>query len=110
VADFGSTIRTLERTSTFTGTPDYLPPEVIYGKKYHKSVDWWSLGVTLYEMVATQTPFEVGDDSELYARMVSSSHLKFPRTFSSQFSDLLKNLLKVSFFLNNIQLTDFDYP
>jgi calcium-dependent protein kinase len=62
VIDFGISKKTFQRGSrrdmlTIIGTSQYLAPEVLLGGGYDERVDLWSIGVTLYQLVAGQTPF-----------------------------------------------------
>ena len=56
VTDFGFAKHVPDVTWTLCGTPDYLAPEVVQSKAYNKSVDWYALGVLIFEMLVSPTP------------------------------------------------------
>eukprot|EP01125_Pyxidicula_operculata_P002953 TRINITY_DN1295_c0_g1_i1.p1 TRINITY_DN1295_c0_g1~~TRINITY_DN1295_c0_g1_i1.p1 ORF type:complete len:450 (+),score=85.90 TRINITY_DN1295_c0_g1_i1:491-1840(+) len=62
------------RTTTRCGTPQYVAPEVVIGEEYTKSVDWWSLGAVLYEMMFGSSPFACEDEMEIYERIVNADY------------------------------------
>ena len=66
IADFGLCKEGMgygDRTGTFCGTPEFLAPEVLTETSYTRAVDWWGLGVLIFEMLVGESPFP-GDDEE----------------------------------------------
>ncbi|KAH9255543.1 hypothetical protein BASA81_006373 [Batrachochytrium salamandrivorans] len=70
VADFGLAKKTL-RTFTVCGTPDYMAPEVILSRGHGMPVDWWAIGVLLYEMLTAITPFFGNEAMEIYENVLA---------------------------------------
>lgn len=94
VCDFGfaKTVEPGTNTWTLCGTPEYLAPEIILNKGHGKAVDWWALGILIYEMLAGYPPFYADDRMQLYQAILAGK-LEFPRHMKKEARDLISRLL-----------------
>lgn len=100
LTDFGfaKKVKTFSKTYTFAGTPEYVAPEVIQSKGHDKAVDYWGLGVFIYELLVGKTPFKSSDSnhSKTYELIVDGlDDVVFPIKMGRVAENLIRNLCKV---------------
>ncbi|BFZ20530.1 hypothetical protein BsWGS_23569 [Bradybaena similaris] len=96
MADFGLCKEGMgyqDRTSTFCGTPEFLAPEVLTETSYSRAVDWWGLGVLIYEMLVGESPFPGDDEEEVFDSIVNEE-VRYPRFLSTEAIAIMRRLLR----------------
>ncbi|KAK6089501.1 hypothetical protein P3W45_001500 [Vairimorpha bombi] len=99
LADFGSSIKMVNgvaRSSFVVGTPDYVSPDILESANsenlYAEDIDFWTLGVIIYEMLFGATPFYSGTLVETYQKITNVDY-KFPFKISEKIKDLITKLI-----------------
>ena len=83
------------KTKSICGTPEYLAPEILFENGYGIEVDWWSLGVIIYEMLSGYLPFKIVRNEKI-TKKVYQAKIKMFSHFSNQAKDLIKRLLVIN--------------
>ncbi|XKL68757.1 hypothetical protein PGB90_006526 [Kerria lacca] len=104
IADFGfakfisTTNNKKALTKSFIGTPEYMAPEMLISterkKGYTFSVDWWSLGILVYELKTGNPPFLNDNLIQMFDHIIKGKY-STPKNFDETLSDLLKKMLHV---------------
>ena len=112
LCDFGWSVYLLNnKRETFCGTVEYMAPEILKNESYDFSIDVWSLGVLLYELIHSYSPFVVKDlDINKIENNIVSKDLKFKKGISYECKDLIQKLLSKNA-ENRIKINDvYQHP
>jgi len=94
LTDFGlaKDVAPSDKAHTFAGTPEYLAPEIVTGAGHDKAVDWWALGILLYELTVGIPPFYSQNVNEMY-NLIQHGVLRFPPFLSDNCKNIIIGFL-----------------
>jgi serine/threonine protein kinase len=97
LVDFGFAKIAAGKSTTLCGSPLYMAPEMFEGKSYGRSVDWWSLGIVMYEMLHGTTAFHVknqGETHKIYEK-IQRDKIKFKKHIDKASRRVIRGLLSL---------------
>jgi len=80
------------KTFSFVGSEHYVAPEILEEKPYDFAVDWWGIGILIYEMLIGETPFYAQNHNIMFNK-IKTGEIFFPNNVSDQAKDLIQQLL-----------------
>ena len=96
IIDYGlaKMLKSDEFAMSYCGTPEYLAPEMISHAGHDKSVDWWAVGILIYEMLIGVTPF-FNRNRQVLMSKIKHSKIVFPdrKTYRIQYTDEIVDLI-----------------
>ncbi|RAL08622.1 cAMP-dependent protein kinase [Aspergillus homomorphus CBS 101889] len=96
LVDFGFAKQIGDReTYTLCGTPEYLAPEVIHNSGHGLAVDWWALGILIYEFLVGQPPFWDQNPMRIYEQIVEG-RIRYPQNMSPAAQNIISLLCKTN--------------
>jgi serum/glucocorticoid-regulated kinase 2 len=96
LGDFGLLKQNIDKdhkTNTFCGTPEYMAYEIYNNDSYDQNIDWWGLGILIFELSTFKTPFYANNSTEITQNVLSNDVI-FPETMSQDVKQIISALLE----------------
>ena len=109
LCDFGWSVISSEPQTTSCGTLDYLCPEIVTGKRYDHTCDWWGMGVLTYELLVGNPPFMAPTHRETY-KNIETINLTYPEYLSEEAINFMNALIVKTPFMRMTSNEIKDHP
>jgi polo-like kinase 1 len=96
IGDFGLAVQLMydgEQKTEIAGTPNYIAPEILSGRRYSFEIDIWSFGVILYTLLVGKPPFQTTDVKLTYRKIKANSYTFPDRVIGRDARDLITRIL-----------------